>query len=213
MINTYQNCYNLTGFPVCGDNVTGMAYTYRNCYNLTGSPICGNKVTSMASTYEGCYNLTGSPICGNNVTSMASTYRNCYNLTGSPVCGNKVTSMASTYRNCYNLTGSPICGNNVTNMAYTYQNCSNLSGNAYFYSSTIGNASNCFGLKNNSKQLNIYVPNGSKTQTTVLYSNTRSLVGTTITWTNAGTYHYNTTYNIYIYPVENVAAARAANSD
>jgi hypothetical protein len=40
-----------------------------------------------------------------------------------------------------------------------------------------------------------------------------SLVGAAITWTNAGSYQYNKTYNIYIYPVSNVAAARAANKD
>jgi hypothetical protein len=28
---------------------------------------------------------------------------------------------------------------------------------------------------------------------------TNSLVGAAITWTNAGSYYYNTTYNIYIY--------------
>jgi hypothetical protein len=40
-----------------------------------------------------------------------------------------------------------------------------------------------------------------------------SLVGGSITWTDAGSYQYNARYNIYIYPVANVAAARAANGD
>ena len=213
MARTYFNCYNLTGSPVCGNNVTSMGSTYSNCYNLTGFPVCGDNVTDMYYTYGECYNLTGSPVCGEKVTNMTNTYYNCCNLTGSPVCGDNVTNMGSTYENCSNLTGSPVCGNNVTNMSNTYSNCSNLTGNAYFYSSVVNHSRNCFCNKNNSKQLNIYVPSGSTTQTTVLISNAYSLIGKSITYTNAGTYHYNTKYNIYIYPVENVAAARAANGD
>ena len=213
MCYTYHRCTNLTGSPVCGDKVTNMYCAYRNCYNLTGSPACGDNVTGMTYTYQNCRNLTGSPVCGDKVTNMGWTYANCYNLTGSPVCGDKVTSMGSTYQNCRNLTGFPVCGNNVTNMGSTYKNCTNLAGNAYFYSSTVSNTHNCFYGKNNSRYLNIYIPSGSTTETTVLYNNTYSLVGANITWTNAGTYHYNTVYNIYIYPVANVAAARAANGD
>ena len=213
MSGAYISCYNLTGSPVCGDNVTSMSSAYSSCYNLTGSPVCGDNVTSMYFTYNSCYNLTGSPVCGDNVTDMYCTYRNCYNLTGSPVCGNNVTNMAYAYTDCYNLTGSPVCGNNVTNMYYTYYNCRNLTGNAYFYSSSVTNVRYCFYNKNNSIRLNLYVPSNSTTNTTIHYNNSYSLVGTSITWTNAGTYQYNTTYNIYIYPVANVAAAREANGD
>jgi hypothetical protein len=41
------------------------------------------------------------------------------------------------------------------------------------------------------------------------------IVGAKVTWTNDTTNNsiYNTQYNIYIYPVENVAAAREANGD
>ena len=213
MWGTYSNCTRLTGSPVCGDKVTYMYQTYDNCVCLTGSPVCGDKVTDMISTYSNCFNLTGSPVCGDKVTDMFSTYSNCFNLTGSPVCGDKVTGMISTYYNCFNLTGSPVCGDKVTNMYYAYFNCSNLTGNAYFYSSSVSNVKYCFGDKNNLKQLNIYVPSGSTTEATVLINNTSSLVGANITYTNAGTYHYNTAYNIYIYPISNVAAARAANGD
>ena len=58
------------------------------------------------------------------------------------------------------------------------------------------------------------MPIGSTTNTEVhsTYTNS-SLVGASITWTNAGSYQYNTVYNIYIYPVANVAAAAIANGD
>jgi len=213
MSNAYYNCTNLTGSPVCGANVTSMYSTYRNCSNLTGSPVCGDKVTNMGSAYYNCYNLTGSPACGANVTDMSYAYSNCSNLTGSPACDNNVTSMVRTYYNCFNLTGSPVCGNKVTNMSYAYYMCKNLYGNAYFYSSSVGNIQGCFAGRNNSKRLNIYVTSGSTTNTTIHCNNSYSLVGASITWSNSSTYQYNTTYNIYIYPVANVAAARAANGD
>jgi hypothetical protein len=94
-----------------------MGNTYWNCRNLTGSPICGDNVTSMYRTYDNCINLTGSPVCGNNVTSMSETYYNCRNLTGNPVCGNNVTHMYGTYWNCINITGSLyMYSHNVSNM-------------------------------------------------------------------------------------------------
>ena len=50
---------------------------------------------------------------------------------------------------------------------------------------------------------------------TIVDHYTYSLVGAAITWTNdvANNRYYNTTYNIYIYPVENIAATRVANGD
>jgi hypothetical protein len=213
MTCTYYRCSNLTGSPACGNKVTSMAYAYQNCSNLTGSPVCGDNVTTMTYTYQNCSNLTGSPACGEKVTGMAYTYQNCSNLTGSPVCGNKVTNMTYTYYNCSNLTGCPVCGDNVTSMDYTYYNWA-TSCNAYFYSSIVNLATSCFANKNKSKRINLYVPSNSITYTTVT-NTTRSysLVGAKITYTDAGTYQYNTTHNIYIYPVENVAAAAIANGD
>jgi YHS domain-containing protein len=157
----------------------------------------------MLYTYIYCENLTGSPVCGEKVTNMSNTYRNCANLTGSPVCGNNVTNMSYTYYGCANLTGSPVCGEKVTKMISTYQGCKNLTGNAYFYSPNVSAATNCFGDKNRSSILNIFIINGSTTHTTMLCTNnTDSIVGQHITWTNAGAYSYNTSYNIYIYPVD-----------
>jgi len=55
--------------------------------------------------------------------------------------------------------------------------------------------------KNNSRRYNIHCYNNSNTLNTLLINNNAySIVGANITWTNAGTYYYNTAYNIYIYP-------------
>ena len=130
MCNTYYGCNNITGSPVCGNNVTNMSYTYYACSNLTGSPVCGNSVIDMSRAYVGCRSLTGSPVCGPNVTNMGVAYQDCRNLTGSPVCGDKVLDLGLTYYNCRNLTGSPVCGNSVSEMTNAYAFCINLTGSA-----------------------------------------------------------------------------------
>ena len=147
---------------------------------------------------------------------MARAYDSCYNLTGNPVCGNNVTNMAYTYHRCYNLTGSPVCGENVTSMVMAYHNCRNLAGNTYVYSDNISNIASCFNGRYNTSALNIYVNNGTTSLTTLLTSNSNSMVGLKITWaddTVTNGYYYNTYYNIYIYPVENVHNARIANGE
>jgi hypothetical protein len=64
--------------------------------------------------------------------------------------------------------------------------------------------------------LNIYVPENSTTNNTIYFNTgSRSIVNNIITWTNdsSNNRYYNTNYNIYIYPVANVEAARIANGD
>ena len=157
----------------------------------------------------------------NSITNMYGTFGITAfafgtNLTGSPICGDKVANMSHAYMNCYKLNGSPVCGLNVTDMGDTYLNCPNLYGNMYMYSPSVSNVQRCFYGRNTSNMLNIYVTVNSTSQTTLMnYTNTYSLVGADCTWTDdtADNRYYNTASNIYIYPVENVAAARAANGD
>ena len=149
MVMAFYNCSNLTGSPVCDNNVVYMNSTYYNCINLTGNPVCGPNVISMLQTYRGCNNLTGSPVCGNNVTSMLGTYRECTNLTGNPVCGPNVTNMSNAYNMCTNLTGSPVCGDSVVNMSEVYYGCTNLTGNPACGSSVVNMCNayrNCYNL-------------------------------------------------------------------
>jgi hypothetical protein len=110
-----------------------------------------------------------------------------------------------------------VCGEKVTSMYNTYSYCINLHGNAYFYSNSVSNVKDCFYGRNTSNRLNIYVHAGTTTSTKVMNtSRSYSLTGKTITWTDnfaTNGCYYNTAQNIYIYPVANVAAARAANGD
>ena len=204
MYGAYSGCTNLTT-AVCGPNVTNMSNVYSGCTNLT-TAVCGPNVTGMGWTYQGCTNLT-TAVCGPNVTNMYSAYRNCTNLT-TAVCGDNVTDMSSAYDNCKSLT-TAVCGPNVTRMSYAYNNCTNIQGDTYFYQPNISSIGRCFYNRNTSNMLNIYVQENSKTMNTCLISNTYSLTGSAITWTNDSTNkrYYNTSANIYIYPVANVYKA------
>ena len=74
----------------------------------------------------------------------------------------------------------------------------------------------CFQNCNFKAPFNLYVPAKSNTLNTCLdTSQYGALVSDGVTWTNDTTNnrYYNTKHNIYIYPVANVAAARAANGD
>lgn len=122
--------------------------------------------------------------------------------------------MPYAYYNCINLTGKPIIGG-ASNVAYAYYNCKGLSGNVYFTNTNTGsllstpdfNVTGCFGNRDNSKRLNIYVTasTNKKSMNVALHrTGTDSLVGQSITWTNRDSFQYNSIYNIYIYPVSNV---------
>jgi hypothetical protein len=146
---------------------------------------------------------------------MSNTYYNCTNLSGAPAYGNNVINMTNAYYNCRYLTGSAICGENTQYLTNTFYNCKNIGANAYFYSNKIINIKGCFANKNNSRRLNIYYPANSVTHNTLhnyILTNS-SIVNANITWTNMTTYSYNKTYNIYLYPVENVASTKLANKD
>lgn len=208
MYQTFRNCTNLTT-AVCGPSVTRMEYTYNNCTNLT-TAVCGPNVTSIYGAYENCTNLI-TAVCGDSVQQMEMAYFKCSNLT-TPVCGDNVQQMGYAFAHCTNLT-TAVCGPNVIGIGYAYYNCPNISGNVYFYSNSITNVRNCFYGHNTSNRLNIYVHAGTTTNTYIHRSNVQSLVGATVTWTNKGTYQYNATRNIYIYPVANVEEARIANGD
>lgn len=207
LFSVFHNCHNLIGRPMCGPNVIDMTNAYYNCIKLTGQPACKHSVIYMNDAYYNCRSLTGYPVCGENVNMFQRTYLNCYNLSGSPVCGNNVKKMDLVYGNCYNLTGNPVCGTNVTHMNGAYANCNNLSGNMYMYSDEVYYMINCFQGKDKNKMLNIFVNKGSSSYRT-LTTATSDIVGEALEWEQDenDTCRFNTKYNIYIYPVDNVSA-------
>jgi len=224
MTNVYYDCINLTGEAACGPNVTTMTNAYKDCHNLT-TAACGDNVVDMYFAYRNCYNLT-SAACGPNVDRMWCSYHNCISLT-MPACSNSVTNMIGTYSGCTNLT-TAIFGPNVNIIGSdsnffsfsvrdlgTYGNCYNVRGNTYLYTNDIKEVRYCFGGRNTMNILNIYVPASSTTLNSCLKTNELSLIGANITWTNDSTNnrYYNTSANIYIYPVSNVEQAKIDNGD
>lgn len=199
-----NGCTNLQSFPnVKYDYVTNMLSAYQNCTNLTGSPVCGDNVIDMQNAYADCHNITGRPVCGNNVITMRDTYTNCWNLTGKPVCGPNVTNLAAAYPRCHNLTGSPACGPNVTNMVYTYYDCPNLYGNMYcdYTGSKLSSAVNlymCFGGRNASRRLNIFVKKGYAYYNWLFHVGTL-VSGSKLSWISSTNKFYNSAANIHVY--------------
>ena len=59
----FEGLTNLKTANVVIPVVTNISFLYNNCRNLTGSPICWDNVIEMAGTYRNCQNLTGSPVC------------------------------------------------------------------------------------------------------------------------------------------------------
>ena len=208
MWNAFAGMTNLR--TICTHNgVRILNSAYALCVNLT-TAVCGENVTNMQDAYYGCTSLT-TAACGPNATNMWGAYANCTNLT-TAACGDKVTVMENAYHGCTNLT-TAVFGASVTNIGSAYYNCPNIQGNVYMYSNNINSCFRCFNGRNASNRLNIYVHSDTTTNTTVM---TKSLVGYTMTLTDdtaTNSCHYNTQYNIYIYPVANVAAAREANGD
>ena len=221
----FCGCYNLIGFPVCGPNVTNMYYAYSSCNNIK-TAVCGDLVTNFGYAYMGCSNLT-TAACGPNVVNMYYTYSDCTNLT-TAACGPNTQYMNYTYLRCYNLKETAYspkawemegtykyCTNLETaclyeqayNVKNTFEGCISLT-KCYIFSTRINNAYGCFANTNTSKRLDIYVTNGSRSLDTLISTYASySITGSAMTWTNdfaTNGYYYNTAYNIYIYPVNDV---------
>ena len=73
-----KNLAELMGCSV--SDVTKFYSTYRFCKNLTGKPVCGNNVTDMSYAYGGCHNIIGPAIIGPNVIDASGSYEQCYNI-------------------------------------------------------------------------------------------------------------------------------------
>ena len=196
MINfrQYPNCTKIvipSDISLSTTNFSGAFTEMRNLQYLDIDKNIENKIDMISNGY-----------------SSGALCSSCINLINRAICGDKVTYMVYVYQNCTNLT-TAVCGNNVTNMSYAYNNCTNIQGDTYFYQPNISSIGRCFYNRNTSNMLNIYVQENSKTMNTCLISNTYSLTGSAITWTNDSTNkrYYNTSANIYIYPVANVYKA------
>jgi hypothetical protein len=187
-----------------------MNYTYYSCSNLK-TAVCGNNVAFMVYAYSWCTNLT-TAVCGPLVFNMWGAYMGCSNLT-TAVCGRNVNCLTDAYRNCTNLT-TAVFGPNVKHATEAYENTS-VFGNVYVYSNKIERMVECFNRRRTEQRLNIYVHKNTQSLHALTLPGSDS-IGNNLTWTNdvenSGCY-YNTTANIYIYPVANVEEIRIANGD
>jgi hypothetical protein len=119
-----------------------------------------------------------------------------------------VTNLHNTFKNCANIGGKVRVGTGVTFMNNCFANCTSENfKNIYVLSNKISGANGAFYNVANTTRHNIFIPNTGTTMTRFLYSNSYSIAARAITWTNDMTNngcHYNTQYNLYIYPMDYV---------
>ena len=181
--------------------------------SLTDINIHVKDVDSLYRSFYNCNELTSVSYYGRSTTNMMEAYYNCSNIKNSPSYGPNVVDMSSAFVNCTNLTGYATVGNSAVNLYNTFYGCKNLKSNAYIFSEHVQNAKQCFGGRNSLKRLNLYVPDNSITRATVLSQTINSVLGFGMSYTydSLNNFYYNTTQNIYVYPVDNVVQTRLDN--
>ena len=105
MYNTYYNCTNLHGNPVCGNNVTDMSSTYYNCYNLYGNMyMYSNNVSDMSNCFRGrnSYNILNIYVLENSISMNTVLINNTRSINGTNITwvnnnGNYYCSEINTY--------------------------------------------------------------------------------------------------------------------
>lgn len=175
--NAFGECYNFNRPVVIPDTCKNIDFLFYYCPNFNQPFTIPSAATSMANTFYRCSNFNQPVTLPSNLTSVPQTFMHCNRFDQPVVIPNKVTSLWNSFANCPNM-----------------QNITILSPNVNYLAGMVRNT-------NNSVRLNIHVPAGSITNTTIAYTNTYSVIGNTITWTTDSTNRcrYNSVYNIYVY--------------
>ena len=129
----YQGCTNLTGSPVCGNNVLYLVDAYRDCINLTGAPTCGERVQYMNGAYYNCPNLYGNMyVYSNGISNIQDCFygRNVSNKLDIYVTENSASLTTLLTNNASSMYGASITWtNDLATNGYYY----NTDYNTYIY--------------------------------------------------------------------------------
>lgn len=170
MVHTFLNCSSLTNVTNYPDNVNIMVGTFRGCTSLVSVPAIPNSVIHMSQVFYGCTSLVTAPDLSNanSLVNMREIFRGCRSLVNVSAIPSGVTNMFYAFADCESLTSAPNMSNatSVTNIEGIFYNCYNLVGNINIGSPSISNASGAF-TTNTTKNINVSVPAGSTTYTTL----------------------------------------------
>jgi hypothetical protein len=117
---TYSYCRNLTGNPVCGNNVTNMFRTYDSCYNLTGNMyMYSNNVSNVKNCFYSKNNSRQYNIYAHQGTITWNTlsYNNSSSMVGTTITWTNDTTSGGFYNTAYNIYVIPF-----TNISFTIDN-------------------------------------------------------------------------------------------
>lgn len=199
------------------DSVIGMGSCFSSCYNFNQPVNIPNGVVYASFCFAGCYNFNQSVNIPNSITNMQSFFKDCNKFNQPVTISNSATTISACFQQCKNFNQPVNIPSRVTNMAFCFQNCHNFNQPVNIPNSVVhigrcfhdctafasiirvacNPSLNVFGLLQNtaqSKVRTIITDNTSK----FLVTNTQSIVGASIIWTQDGDNYYNTAYNIYI---------------
>ena len=126
MINTFNDCVNLTDAPTIPSGVTDMTGAFSECTFLNESSVTlPNGVTNLTDTFHGCWFHT-SPTIPNSVTTMQRTFVYCIRLTEAPELPSGVTNLNSAFSGCWDLESVPNIPSSVTSASYCFEDCRSL---------------------------------------------------------------------------------------
>lgn len=119
--------------------------------------------------FRGCTNLTSVYNLPNNISDLSYAFDDCTSLVNAPEIPNSVTDLNYTFQNCTSLVNASTIGSSVKFMTRTFYNCRNLTGTIRINSSSVTRTSGStyHPFYYTSKAINVEVPEGSTTYTTI----------------------------------------------
>lgn len=197
---TFYQCYNFNQPVTIENGVTALHETFYVANTFNQPVTIPDSVQTMRNTFASCRGLNQPVIIGNGVTNMYMAFNGCWIFNQPVTIPNSVSNMCYAFSNCYNLRGPVTIGSGATNLGYTFTYCNNIS-DITILSTKVTNVRSLVQNKWNNVRLNITVPAGSTTNTTIARNDATSVTGAIMYWTTdaANNCIYDSSRNIYIY--------------
>lgn len=197
----FQSCFNFNQPVNIPGTVENAWFVFSKCNNFNSPVDIAEGVKDIYGLFNSCIKFNQPVVIPNSVNTVHALFNGC-TLFNQPISiPNGVTDARNMCINCTSLNQPVVIGAGVTNAVMMLYNCKNMSGDITVYARNLSNVVSFLYGKNNSKRINIYIPAGSTTETRMRYTNTYSIVGKALAWTNdvSNNCFYNASYNIYIY--------------
>lgn len=200
MMATFLECYRFNQPIAIPNSVVTMAQTFYGCSNFNQPITIPNGVVNLYNTFGSCRNFNQPITIPNSAQNASYMFVSCYNFNQPINIPNSVTNMAGMFSGCNNFNQPITVPNNVTSLRYAFQRCNNLT-DITVLARYVSNVQGMMYQQSNAVRVNIRVPAGSTTNTTMALANYLSVCGANVRWTinSANKCRYNAAFNVYIY--------------